>query len=156
MTPRFDHKDTFTVVGLAGQFTMSNNTIPQLWDQFNQRDKEVKNAIYKAALGVCFYEPNYEKDSPFTYMAGWIVTQVGDIPEGMTSRTVPACDYAVFEHKGALDTLQKTYDYIYREWLPASEFEMAQHDDFEWYDERFKYGQPDSIFEIWIPIKKKG
>jgi AraC family transcriptional regulator len=155
MTPRFAHKDAFTVVGIARQFIMSNNLIPRLWDDFNQRGKEVKHAVYEAALGICYYEPKYEQDSPFTYMAGWKVTRVEDIPEGMTARTVPASDYAVFEHKGALDTLQKTYDYIFREWLPASEYEMAKQDDFEWYDDRFKFGAADSIMEIWIPIKKK-
>lgn len=155
MTPRFEHKDAFTVVGIARQFTMENNTIPQLWDDFNQRNKEIKHALYEAAIGVCYYAPDYQKDSSFTYMAGWIVTLADDIPEGMSAHTLPACDYAVFEHKGALDTLQKTYDYIFREWLPASEYEMAIQDDFEWYDERFKYGAPESVMEIWIPVKKK-
>jgi len=156
MTPRFEHLDAFTVIGLAGQFTMENNTIPQLWDKFNPRANEVKDAKYDCCLGLCFYVPNYEAGKPFTYMAGRIVNKVGELPQGMTMREVPAADYAVFEHKGPLDTLQKTYDYIFREWLPASEYDMAPQDDFEWYDYRFKWGQPDSIFEIWIPIKKKG
>jgi AraC family transcriptional regulator len=157
MTQRFEHKDAFTVVGIARQYTMSTNTIPQLWDDFMARSKEVKHALYEAALGVCYYEPNYDsaKDTPFTYMAGWIVTKAEDIPQGMTSHTVAANDYAVFEHIGALDTLQKTYDHIFREWLPTSGYEMAANDDFEWYDERFKFGEADSVMEIWIPIKKK-
>jgi AraC family transcriptional regulator len=155
MIPRIEHREAFTVVGLAGQFTLENNTIPQLWDKFNPRAMEIRDAQYDCCLGLCSYEPDYEKGKPFTYMAGRIVSRVSDIPQGMTVREVPACDYAVFEHKGPLDTLQKTYDYIYREWLPASEYEMAPHDDFEWYDYRFKFGQPDSILEIWIPIKKK-
>lgn len=158
MTPRFEHKDEFTVVGIARQYTMSTNTIPQLWDDFMKRNTEVKHALCEAALGVCYYEPDYaaEKDTPFTYMAGWMVSKVEDIPQGMTARTIPANDYAVFEHIGALDTLQKTYDGIFREWLPTSEYEMSHTDDFEWYDERFKFGEPDSVMEIWIPVKKKG
>ncbi len=155
MQPRFEHLDALTVVGLAGQFTMENNTIPQLWDKFNPRAMEIQDARYDCCLGLCYYEPNYEKGKTFTYMAGRIVNQANDIPQGMTVREVPASDYAVFEHKGSLETLQKTYDYIFREWLPASEYEMVPQDDFEWYDYRFKFGQPDSILEIWIPVKKK-
>ncbi len=155
MTPRFEHKDAFTVVGLAGRFTLANNTIPQLWESFNPRAGEIANAEGMACLGLCFYEPDYEKGKPFTYMAGRVVTKAENIPQGMTVRDVPACDYAVFEHAGPLDNLQKTYDFIHDEWLPASEYDMAPHDDFEWYDFRFKWGQPDSILEIWIPIKKK-
>ena len=150
MIPRFEHKDTFTVVGIARQFTMSNNTIPQLWDDFIKRDGDIPNSINTMSLGVCYYEPNYEsgKDIPFTYMAGRMVSRVEDIPAGMTAHTLPACDYAVFEHVGSLESLRKTYDYIFRVWLPASEYNMAGCDDFELYDARFKYGQPDSIIEI--------
>jgi AraC family transcriptional regulator len=157
MQPRFEHKSTFTVAGLTCQSTMSNNTIPQLWGSFGKREKDFKNRVSEDCYGVCFYErmENMCPNTPFTYLAGMLIKSEADIPEGMTARTVPACDYAVFEHKGALDTLQKTYDYIFREWLPGSEYEFINQDDFEIYDERFKFGQPESIMEIWIPVKKK-
>lgn len=157
MTPRIEHKESFTVVGLAGRFTMANNTIPQLWDEFNRKANQVKHAIHTAALGVCFYDANYDScdDTPFTYMAGWAVSKVEDVPEGWSVREIPAADYAVFEHKGSLDTLNQTYDAIFREWMPGSEYDVAQHDDFEVYDERFMFGKPESIMEIWMPIRKK-
>jgi predicted transcriptional regulator YdeE len=31
---------------------------------------------------------------------------------------------------------------------------MAESDSLEIYDERFKVEQPDSVLEIWIPVKK--
>jgi len=157
MQPRFTHKDSFTVAGLTCQSTMSNNTIPQLWNRFHNSEKDYKNKLSECCYGVCYYVQmeNMCPDTPYTYMAGMQVKSEADCPEGMEVRTVPACDYAVFEHKGALDTLQKTYDYIFREWLPGSEYEFVNQDDFEIYDDRFKYGQPESIMEIWIPVKKK-
>jgi AraC family transcriptional regulator len=88
-------------------------------------------------------------------MAGFAVTKVDEVPPGMSVRGIPEGDYAVFEHQGALDTLGATYDQIYREWLPASEYEVDPRDDFELYDDRFDYGKAESIMEIWIPIKKK-
>ncbi len=157
LTPRMEHKDAFTTVGIAGKFTMSNNTIPQLWDSFNLREKEISNAGCEACYGVCFFEKDYdkEKDSSFIYMAAKVVSSTEDIPEGMVARTIPSCDYAVFEHHGSLDTLGKSYDQIFREWLPTSEYDFANQDDFEVYDERFEYGKPESVMEIWIPVKKK-
>jgi len=154
LSPRMEHKEEFTVVGLAGQFTMENNSIPQLWDDFNQKMHQIPNARCEACYGVCFYDKDYEKDGSFTYMAGMAVTQVL-LPQGMISRTIPANEYAVFEHHGALDTLGQTYDQIYREWLPGSDYEFANQDDFEVYDERFEFGKPESVMEIWIPVKKK-
>jgi AraC family transcriptional regulator len=157
LSPRFEHKDAFTVVGIARQFNMSNNTIPLLWNEFNQRREEIKHAICEAAVGVCYYDSSYNScpDKAFTYMAGYCVSSADDLPEGMVSRTIPACEFAVFEHRGALDTLQQTYDHIFREWMPTSEYEMVEQDDFEWYDDRFEFGASDSIMEIWIPVKKK-
>ena len=157
MQPSFKHKATFTVAGLTCQSTMANNTIPQLWDRFNSREKELTRRLSEDCYGVCFYErmENMCPNTPFTYMAGLLVSSKADAPAGWETRTVPGCDYAVFEHKGALDTLQQTYDHIFREWLPASEYEFVNQDDFEIYDERFVFGKPESIMEIWIPVKKK-
>jgi predicted transcriptional regulator YdeE len=44
---------------------------------------------------------------------------------------------------------------IYNDWIPQSAYERLAADDFELYDERFKFGEPDSVMEIWVPIKKK-
>lgn len=155
LKPQIRRKAAFTVMGLAGQFTMENNTIHLLWDDFNRRDKEIPNAIHDAAIGVCYHDDNYSPEKSFTYMAGFAVSKVEEIPAGMSVRDLPEGEYAVFEHKGALDSLSATYDMIYREWLPSSEYELDPRDDFELYDERFDYGKPESILEIWIPIKKK-
>lgn len=154
-TPKFQHKAAFTVVGLAGQFTMENNTIHELWDQFNRRANQINHAYHDGAIGLCYHDPDYSADKSFTYMAGFAVSQAEDIPEGMTSRTVPEGDYAVFEHIGPLDTLGQTYDRIYREWQPSSDYDLDSRDDFEFYGARFQYGQSDSVLEIWIPVKQK-
>lgn len=58
-------------------------------------------------------------------------------------------------YKAILDTLHDTYAAIYDQWLPQSAYDRAKSDDFELYDERFNYGKPDSIMEIWVPVRKK-
>jgi len=155
--PRFTHRAAFTVIGLARQFTMNNKSIHLLWAEYDRRKQDIPNALPDASYGVCYHEPmeNMSPDSPFTYLAGKAVTSDADIPEGMTSRQIPEADYAVFEHRGALDTLHGTYGHIFREWLPTSGYESADQDDFEVYDRRFNCSDPDSIMEIWIPIRKK-
>ncbi|RLC58612.1 MAG: hypothetical protein DRH89_00625 [Candidatus Cloacimonadota bacterium] len=63
-------------------------------------------------------------------------------------------EVAVFTHEGSLDNLSETYKYIYEEWLPKSGYELADGDEVEWYDSRFKYDSADSQMDIHIPIKK--
>ena len=79
-------------------------------------------------------------------------------PEGMTAIEVPAKEYAVFTHKGAVNEIGKTYDYIYGTWLPESGYEADGSHDFEYYDERFNNENPmdpQSEVDLYIPVKKK-
>lgn len=157
--PKIIHKDQFRVAGITCRSTMRNNTIPALWDSFNRTvcAKIPAAKTMKAALGVCYYEDMDEMnaDTPFTYMAGFEVSDAYEIPAGLEERIVPAVEYAVFEHHGSLETLHDTYSAIYRDWMANSDYERLAADDFEVYDERFKYGEPDSVMEIWVPVKKK-
>ncbi len=69
-------------------------------------------------------------------------------------REVPEYTYAVFAHKGDLPSLGKTYEYIYETWLPQSGYQVAAKIDYEYYDQDFKNFAPDSVFYIYVPIKK--
>ena len=74
----------------------------------------------------------------------------------MSAKVIPANTYAVFEYKGAITPeLGKLFKYIYSEWLPSSGYAIAGPYDFERYGKMFKGpDNPDSILEIFIPIKK--
>lgn len=65
-------------------------------------------------------------------------------------------EYAVFTHKGKIDALKMTYDYIWGTWLLCSGFEIDSRDDFELYDGRFLGADNDlSEIDIYIPVKNK-
>ncbi len=159
ITARFEHKNQFRVVGISSQNTMKNNNIAALWNEFGAKVcSKVEDALFpNTALGICFYTDMAEmnEDTPFTYLAGLQFPMDQDCPPVLESRVVPAAEYAVFEHHGALDTLSDTYNAIYNEWLPNSEYNRSSTDDFELYDERFNYGAENSVMEIWVPVTKK-
>lgn len=153
--PKITRKEGFRVIGIGCVTTMNTNSIPALWDEFNKICPNIPGARDQdAALGVCFYEETEEMtgDTPFRYLASMKVSSDAQLPEGMWERVVPASEYAVFEHQGSLDTLHDTYAAIYNDWFPTSGRQRKNADDFELYDDRFNYGKPDSIMEIWIPI----
>lgn len=149
-------KDALKIIGMKTVTTQKTNNIPQLWDKFNQRWQEVKNlAVADACVGVCPYVDmkGFDEDSEFSYIAGMIVDNFDHIPKGMVSLEVPPQKYAVVTHKGTLDNLKKTYQYIYGKWLKESGNEFSPTAELEWYDERFKLGQEDSELDLYIPIK---
>lgn len=72
----------------------------------------------------------------------------------MDSKVLKGGKYAVFTHKGKLDTLHMTYEFIWGTWVLCSGYEIDLRDDFEFYDERFLGPDQDaSEFDIYIPIK---
>jgi len=155
LEPKIVLKDAFTVVGLEVITTQEDNntnfSIPKLWSRFIPRAQEIKSRAAAASLGLCISE-GFD-DCKFAYLACVEVSNADSIPEGMVARSVPASKYLVFTHKGSVDELGKTYDFIYGTYIPNSTYEIASMVDFELYDERFNPNSPDSELDIYIPIK---
>ncbi len=155
MEPRIVSREAFKVVGLKYYGNDPKNNCPQLWQEFMKRYAEIKNAIpISESYGLmCTGEEDYV-DGKFDYIASVAVSGLEDIPEGMVGAEVPAATYAVFTHKGKLDRIDDTYEYIYGTWFQNSEYEPVGSNEFELYDERYT-GNDDSEFDIYIPVKTK-
>lgn len=152
MEPKIVELEGFTVVGIKYVGDNKNQEIPQMWGEFNKISDRIKNIKKNSpALGVCSMIPG-EKEK-FEYMAGFMVDKVEDLSKDFVSKEVKSQKYAVFTHKGSLETLKDTFSYAYSTWLPNSGYELGDAPDLEWYDERFKNFAPDSEFDIMIPIK---
>jgi AraC family transcriptional regulator len=159
MNPKIVNTEEIKIIGLSIKTNLKDNKVPQLWQDYMKRDREVKNFVMpEIYLGVCINESDksykeFTAETAFTEIVGKAVKNFDHIPQGMTTKVVPAYKYAVFTHKGALNTLGDTYDYIYGTWLPKSGMSFGDADDFELYDGRFKMGAPDSEMDIYIPVK---
>lgn len=156
MEPKIVEKPAFTIVGLPFTGFIShepyadgqqNNEIGKVWDEFNARYAEIPNRS-GPVYGLCFAMPN---DKEPWYIAGVEVSQVGQLPAGMTSMSVPAQRYAAFPC--TLGTLGETYRYISEEWQPRSGYEHAAGPDFEYYDQMYE-GDPQQMpLSVYWPIK---
>ena len=156
MEPKFVEKEAFKVVGMRDMFTMQNNTIPQLWEAFAPRIKEVTgNEEMPVCYGVCFCDPAdpMEPNAEFEQIASVEGVEGREVPKGMIERKIEASKYAVFTHKGKIDSLGDTYGYIYGVWAIKSGHKIKAGNMFEMYDERFKHGKDDSEMDIYIPIE---
>lgn len=154
MNVRFIDKAAFQVIGVSCRSNPSES-LHKLWNEFSTRVQEIPAVADQGkAYQVCVFQDSDPEAEIFTFIAGMEVDNTSSIPDGMIAHEVPEAHYAVFEHHGLLDTLHKTYEYIYAVWLPDSGYQMAEADSLEVYDERFKIGSEDSVYEIWIPVKK--
>jgi AraC family transcriptional regulator len=146
---KYEVLPAFRVMGLEYIGNNAHQEIHLLWSVLNTRIKEIpEQGNY--AYGVCSMLPG-SKAGWMEYVAGLKVSPDADVPEGMVIFDVPKNNYAVFEHRGSLETLGNTYRMI-QEWWQRSDKQQAGKYDMEVYDEKFKDFRPDSVFYIYEPV----
>jgi len=152
MEPIIKEKDSFMVVGMKDNFTHeTSGNIPQLWDKFVPHIETIPNKTGNHYFGVCEGDPNNINAENFTYMACVEVNNLNTIPDGMEGQIIEKQTYAVFTHKGSLDKLGETCNYIWGVWLPKSGHKYGAI-DFELYDERFDPDKRTGEMDIYVPI----
>lgn len=150
MEPKFVTCPAFTLAGMAMRVKPQGKTPGQLWDEFGPRMGEVQHV---AGPNVSYgLSDNMDMATgEFDYMAGMQVSSPADLPAGMVARDVPAQTYAVFPC--TIPTLRETFQEIYGIWLPGSGYVRAPGPELEIYSESFDPREPDSVFDIYIPVQ---
>lgn len=149
--PRFETRPAFAVAGPRYYGKNENNEIKQMWDERWPEIEQVPHQVNPAVCyGVCIM--GEEADGPFTYIAGMEVDQVEELPEDLARVELPEQTYAVF--RTTLPEIGQRYQYIYGEWLPQSGYERAPGPEFELYDDTFDPQNPQSLFDLYIPVVK--
>lgn len=147
---RFTTLPAFTVVGLLLHTRPMSPEIPALWDRFVPRMGEIQHQSEQhVSYGLMGHFD--QTTGMFDYMAGSAVTQVAQLPSGMTRWDVSANTYAVLET--VLPKIGETMDYLYTTWLPSTEYQAVDAPSFERYGEAFSPENP--VVEIYVPVKKK-
>jgi AraC family transcriptional regulator len=101
---------------------------------------------------------DFENFNPDTLFEKWAAIEVNNfvkIPDRMETYSLPGGLYAVFVYRGPASGGAKAFEYIFRSWLPHSEYSLDNRPHFELLGEKYKNEDPDSEEEIWIPIKPK-
>lgn len=162
MEPTIQSMPARIVVGLGAKFTSvlspdANNfqVIPRLWHEFLPRMDEIPHRKSQTALGCVYCPASNEGHGPHElyYLAALEVTTASDVPAGLEVREIPAGKHAVFIHKGRLDSLGQTMNFIHGTWFPASEYQKRNAPELEIYGPRFDSNSDESELEICIPIQ---
>lgn len=157
MNYKIIERDEIKLIGIQKKISMQNNTIPQLWEEFNKRFIEIENKVEKM---VCYgVADNMDDNNSFDETVATEVNSFEKVPSGMITKIIPSKKYLVFTHRGKIvdDSgvmiLEKTYYEIFRKIIPTLDFEIDSSFNFELYDERFSHESDESEFDIYIPIK---
>ena len=135
LTPTFRDHSSLRLAGLRRFHTFADGPreIPTQWAEFNQLPIPGLHATK------IFYGVTCQTDLPnqrFEYMCAFEISDLS-IASPNGRMLVPAARYAVFTDPKGLATLHNTWQYIWKQWLPASGVKTAPTPDFERHDERF-------------------
>lgn len=101
---------------------------------------------------VQFWMPKREYESLFFFLA-LEVENIENIPIQFTAKTLPEQQYLRFYHRGYANQVGLTYDYIYNNYLPDTNFKLPHHFNFEYYGkESLGPYNENSVSEIYIPV----
>src|SRR4051812_37112345 len=113
------------LVGMRMRMSFAAITTPLLWQRFMPRRKEISNSLNADLFSLEVYDDvsffkNFNPSALFDKWAAVEVSSFDTIPVDMETLIIPEGLYAVFLHKGPASGAQKTYEYIFRQWLPGS------------------------------------
>ena len=129
-----------------------NQDIPDFWERCGAEgvfDILREHTNIHDIYGVC--APVSETSNYFEYGIGMFY-EGGKVPEGFRVWEVTSTLWAVFKCIGTDGScIGETWNRIFKEFLPGSEYEMLDADDFELYSDK----NGDCFCEIWIPAQRK-
>lgn len=150
--PVIIHKPTSSISGYvySGNDTCAIGSLwEKLWTKFN--DEKIATGSYRF-FGACFHDLDMRNNEIFQYYAGIECGYSIEVPKGFKTIDIPENDYAVFTHRGPIDIIENTYNQIYRNWLPFSEYTPTMDLDIIVLDSRFAGRDEKNEVDILIPV----
>lgn len=148
-------KEAFEIVGVKWQGTYEQagtGEIRHMMSQFRERVNEIPNAVDTGhLLGISVHDFS----GGFTYYIGLAVKQVTQVPEGMTSLTVPAQLYATLIHPTGEEVFQ-SYQAV-ETWIQQQGYQAVTYPitHLEVYPASYQPLTDQPEFTIHIPIKEQ-
>lgn len=158
MDCRITKKDAFTVLCRAKTFPYENAPalVPAFWEEhFRTGGSRSVRGMYGINLDESMSGTRFE------YLIADNYDPALEVPEGFSTRTIPAYTWAVFPCVGRMpDALPQLNRKIFSEWLPANnDYKIAAGINVEMYSDPKQYpnGIHDDQYycEVWIPVEKK-
>jgi AraC family transcriptional regulator len=159
MKPRIEMLPEKKFLGKRAIMSFANSTTTILWQGFMPRRNEITNRVSTELYSFEVYPPDFfEPYNPEAKFEKWVAVEVMNfnvVPHDMETLVVPSGQYAIFIHKGPASEAARTYDYIFRTWLPTSDFLVDHRPHFAIMGAKYKREDPGSEEEVWIPVIPK-
>ncbi|TCM91080.1 AraC family transcriptional regulator [Paenibacillus sp. BK033] len=127
---------------------LQSRIVGVLREQLAARGNELRNRNKEGIYLIQIYNQDgqWTHDTPYQHVVAFEVSAFEDIPDGMTSYTLPSGSYIRIIHEGAESEVGDTYDYI------NSTFGVRPI-DIEYWNDIYSLDRQDARIDILIPAK---
>jgi len=157
MTARIVTIQPKKLVGKRMTMSYADYKIAQLWGSFMPGRKHIHHPLTNDLIGLTIYKPDHFTNfRPTNEFEKWASVEVADfdrIPADMETCILSGGLYAVFHYKGPSADIAAFYRNIFEDWLPNSNYTLAERPHVEVMGEKYKNNDPESEEEIWIPVQ---
>ena len=143
------------LVGMSRKMSLTNDETRALWKSFMPRRDEVRNRATNDYISMQVYGPG-DSFTPSTLFDKYALVEVhsaDSVPRNMLRYDLAGGQYAVFQHKGPASDYPKSRQFIFDQWLPESDYEPDQREQFDILPEEYDPLDPEAEEELWIPIR---
>ena len=149
--PRLADGPLLLVAGILERYGADHSSagIPAQWQRFAGFIGQLRAQVGTTTYGVCH---NTDDEGNMDYLCA---VQVGDfsaLPPELSRLRIAPRRYAVFFHRGHVSAIRPTWNAIWNDWLPQSNYVAADAPLIERYDDRFDSQSGNGGLEIWLPI----
>jgi len=158
MTVRIENLPQKKLVGKRLTMSLMNNRTGELWKSFMPVRHAIKNSTGTDLFSIQIFKDVFTYDNPHAVFEKWAaiaVTDITTIPPGMEALVIPRGLYAVFPYQGPSTQGGEVFNYIFKTWLPSTQYDIDNRPHFELLGKNYKNNDPASEEEIWIPVRHK-
>lgn len=123
------------------------------WQSLTENSDLITNRVQPERFYQLQYWFAHQDPGSIFFFVALEVENFDSIPMQFTAKTLPAQKYLRFYHKGLSNQVGYTYQYIYEEYLPETNYKLPHLFNFEYYPPEHKgpYNE-ESVSEIYIPV----
>jgi len=146
------------LAGNCMQMSFAANKTAELWKAFMPKMKRLNLPASAHLYSLEIYKDpaffsNFDPNRMFEKWAAIEANDLTHLSEDFQTLILPTGLYAVFIHKGPAADGYKTYEFIFKTWLPQSNYQLDHRPHFALMGSAYKNNDADSEEEIWIPIQ---
>lgn len=154
---RIEKKELFKIIGTSTEIGLGGSTnyktAPEFWHE-KSKDGTIYEVTMKSGsmgiIGACY---NFDMEAG---KLNYMVAVEGDETSAKLSELleIPSLTWAIFPGKGVGKDYKLVWDYVFNEWFPTTNYNLADAPELEVYL-KYDYRTHETEFEIWIPIEEK-